>query len=241
MKILKLKNGKQETFPIQFPSATPKEGEEEQETAQFLTRFYSNQLVTERVVREGSGYATTQREKDVADEKQKRNEEKMNKMLSKAFSMKSKTSSSNPKPALKDEDLPQQESVKPPTSLFSSITSFNKKGLKATQTVEKHLPTVNMGKSYGHSTDEEIKEYYDDEQTLDFKIKRLAELIRDSKHNVIFTGAGISTSAKIPDYRGPKGVWTLRDRGEAPKFEITLQQALPTVPILLHHLYSFVN
>jgi mono-ADP-ribosyltransferase sirtuin 6 len=83
-------------------------------------------------------------------------------------------------------------------------------------------------KRAGHASEEEIKEYFDEPDVLKHKVAQLAELVK-SNCTVIYTGAGVSTSAKIPDYRGPKGVWTLKDRGEAVKMDITLDQAEPTL------------
>lgn len=40
------------------------------------------------------------------------------------------------------------------------------------------------------------------------KIKKLAEFITSSSHAVVHSGAGLSTSAGIPDFRGPTGIWT---------------------------------
>ena len=61
-----------------------------------------------------------------------------------------------------------------------------------------------------HSDPEMVKERYDPEDILQEKLDRLAHLVRNSKHLVAFTGAGVSTSAGIPDFRGPDGVWTLK-------------------------------
>ena len=60
------------------------------------------------------------------------------------------------------------------------------------------------------------------------KIELLAKWIAESKKLVIFTGAGISTASGLPDYRGPDGVWTRRDKGlPPPKPKISWDQVKP--------------
>uniref|UniRef100_A0A6B2LAT8 Deacetylase sirtuin-type domain-containing protein n=1 Tax=Arcella intermedia TaxID=1963864 RepID=A0A6B2LAT8_9EUKA len=51
--------------------------------------------------------------------------------------------------------------------------------------------------------------------------------MKEAKHCVAFTGAGISTSANIPDFRGPRGVWTQRERGGVSKGK-NVMEAVPT-------------
>ena len=48
---------------------------------------------------------------------------------------------------------------------------------------------------------------------LQQRISLLIELMINAKHPVFFTGAGISTESGLPDFRGPDGVWTRRDKG----------------------------
>jgi len=43
------------------------------------------------------------------------------------------------------------------------------------------------------------------------KIKELAEMLRNTRKAVFFTGAGASTESGIPDFRSPGGIWTKFD------------------------------
>ncbi|MCL7046861.1 hypothetical protein MKW94_029903 [Papaver nudicaule] len=74
-----------------------------------------------------------------------------------------------------------------------------------------------------------MTEIFDSPQTLQEKTEELATIIKHSKHLVAFTGAGISTSCGIPDFRGPKGVWTLqRDGKSIPEASLPFDRATPS-------------
>jgi len=59
-----------------------------------------------------------------------------------------------------------------------------------------------------------LPESTDSTRSLSIKLRRLTNLVKNAKHMVVLTGAGISTSAGIPDFRGPKGIWTLEIANE---------------------------
>ena len=47
-----------------------------------------------------------------------------------------------------------------------------------------------------------------------YTLSVIQEWIAQSQNIVVLTGAGISTDSGIPDFRGPKGIWTLNPKAE---------------------------
>ncbi|CAG5896827.1 unnamed protein product [Menidia menidia] len=74
-----------------------------------------------------------------------------------------------------------------------------------------------------------LPEKFDGPEELKAKVEALAQLVKESEYFVVHTGAGVSTAAGIPDFRGPKGVWTLEEKGESPHFDTTFEDARPSL------------
>ena len=93
------------------------------------------------------------------------------------------------------------------------------------------------------SSEFEKKEYFDTKEVLEEKINTLAEWIKQSRYCIVFTGAGISTSAGICDFRsgintvlatGP-GVWERKARGvHLPSQQKKVQAILKALPSPSH-------
>ncbi|XP_038079094.1 NAD-dependent protein deacetylase sirtuin-6-like [Patiria miniata] len=82
--------------------------------------------------------------------------------------------------------------------------------------------------AYEHKGKCGMPEKFDSPEVIEEKSLQLANLLRSSNYAVVHTGAGISTSAGIPDFRGPKGVWTLEKQGQKPDVNVTFDGAVPT-------------
>lgn len=100
---------------------------------------------------------------------------------------------------------------------------------------------ITNANSPSQAFDDERKEFLNTDAVLRERVKEVAKLVREARHCVIYTGAGISTrfvleiglllmlaSANIPDFRGPQGVWTLRDKGKYRNKAKGLNDARPT-------------
>lgn len=72
------------------------------------------------------------------------------------------------------------------------------------------------------------------------KLSILADMVREAASSaagsratspagvVLHTGAGLSTTAGIPDFRGPNGVWTMAAKGRQVAMGLTYEEAVPT-------------
>uniref|UniRef100_A0A7E4WAG4 protein acetyllysine N-acetyltransferase n=1 Tax=Panagrellus redivivus TaxID=6233 RepID=A0A7E4WAG4_PANRE len=68
---------------------------------------------------------------------------------------------------------------------------------------------------------------YDTPKLLDRKLNNLTTIVKEKKKWVALTGAGISVSSGISDFRGPNGIWTLQmKKQEIPV--INFDNALPS-------------
>ena len=74
-----------------------------------------------------------------------------------------------------------------------------------------------------------LPEKFDAPESIQGKVAELTKMIQEAGHVVFHTGAGVSTSAGIPDFRGPKGVWTLEKKGLKPEINVSWGDAKPTV------------
>lgn len=73
------------------------------------------------------------------------------------------------------------------------------------------------------------KEYSETDKTFQQKVQQLISYFKQNKGSItVHTGAGISTSSGIPDFRGPKGVWTLEKQGKFYTGDTTFDSAKPS-------------
>ncbi len=65
--------------------------------------------------------------------------------------------------------------------------------------MERHLPVVGTGRPSGSGfnpaieSEAEKREFFDSEKELTKKLDKTAQWVRESKHVIVFTGAGVST------------------------------------------------
>ncbi|CAF1004104.1 unnamed protein product [Adineta steineri] len=97
--------------------------------------------------------------------------------------------------------------------------------------------------AHGISDPKNKKEHFDTATHLEKKLDQLAQWIKESQHFIVFTGAGVSTSTGIPDFRsgmdtvlptGP-GAWELEDhRAKRAKTTTVIDDVQKAIPSPTH-------
>ncbi|CAF4128630.1 unnamed protein product [Rotaria socialis] len=97
--------------------------------------------------------------------------------------------------------------------------------------------------AHGISDPENKKEHFDSATELNEKLDLLSQWIKESQHFIVFTGAGISTSTGIPDFRsgmdtvlktGP-GEWELEDhKAKRLKSDAVIDDMQTAIPSIAH-------
>ncbi len=71
--------------------------------------------------------------------------------------------------------------------------------------LQRHLRFFAQG-LYSKAMDGDVKQ----------RIETLAQWMYEANYLVVFTGAGVSTESGLPDFRGPDGLWTRKEKGLPP-------------------------
>lgn len=106
-----------------------------------------------------------------------------------------------------------------------------KASLRPTETIVRPMPVCQSGlEQEGLSClGGEIELERSEEQAITMKLaKNCAQMLKNARHAVVYTGAGISTTTGISDYRGPDGVWTCLATGRIPDDSFDWTGATPS-------------
>ena len=87
-------------------------------------------------------------------------------------------------------------------SYAESLSYFPHKGKVGMPELNENVDDLQSEYQYGLHVLEFIAHFY-----YIAKLNQLEQMIRQSHHTVVITGAGISTDAGIPDFRGPNGYY----------------------------------
>lgn len=82
-------------------------------------------------------------------------------------------------------------------SLHSSVSRLSAPSISALQSATEEIPVETSTPSYL------------DQKPTDKEISSLYSFLREKKNVLVISGAGISTSSGVPDYRGPLGSYKL--------------------------------